>query len=361
MHNRIYVLDWLRGVLALVVVVHHIPVQAGDFAWHFYNIPRIVDMFFFMSGIVITKYKFFSKAHFSLRSFISDRVAYLYPLHLVALLLMVMISVIKRILIPEVTTEVDAFGISLVLSLLMLNSTYYPGDNPGFNYPSWSISAEFICYLVIGWLFLKLDRSRLFYLIITVLFLVAGWALLEYQFLFDATHSGGVILGLVNFCAGALVYSVFSRYGWELGQFKLGVPMSFGVIAVLGGYVAVLVFALPSFSPAVLMVTGWAVVSFLALLSVESSFNKISRWLGELSYPVYITHAVSISVVSGFFKFVLVPRMPNLSIGAGDILTFSETTYLFGYCALVVGVSVLMAVVLNRLVVLITANFRSQW
>ena len=148
--RRIHELDALRGIAALGVVVWHYGAHFGATPlglalFPFYNAGFLfVDFFFVLSGYVIARAFWREPRQSQLGANILARIARMYPLHLLTLLL---VAVLLACL-PATARDPDFVQPTndarhFLLNLLLLNQS---GLQQGwsFNTPAWSISAEFI-------------------------------------------------------------------------------------------------------------------------------------------------------------------------------------------------------------------------
>src|SRR6185369_11140777 len=111
-------LEALRGIAALLVVLHHLALNAGSFlasvpflrqGWMF------VDLFFVLSGYVIASVHAESEATGqSARRFLIRRFFRLYPLHLVTL-----VAALILVDMPSATAALPGYGTMVALNLSM--------------------------------------------------------------------------------------------------------------------------------------------------------------------------------------------------------------------------------------------------
>lgn len=141
--NRFVYLDFLRFAFAMVVFFGH--------AKAYLALPKAelaVDYFFILSGFVLTHaYKDRVLAPQFLASFIRDRVARLYPLHLATLAVLVFfniwfLEVTNGQWLEQGWSYQDGRTYTLSLSLLLLNNVGLTPSGPSWNAPAWSISVE---------------------------------------------------------------------------------------------------------------------------------------------------------------------------------------------------------------------------
>lgn len=218
-------LDAIRGFAALIVVLCHwqfffytdyttmpsavseMPLPLYSWLSVFYNLAfYAVDLFFLLSGFIF--FWFYgdkiSSRETSFNNFISYRVTRLYPIHFVTLVALVflqamMIKVNSR---PFIIQNNDTYH--FILNLFMIHSWGFephPIYN-GFNGPSWSVSVEFLLYLLFFLLSYKRWQHKK-WLLITIV--IAG-ALLQHFY-------SMVGQGVYSFFLGGLV---FQLYKWLL-------------------------------------------------------------------------------------------------------------------------------------------------
>lgn len=316
--QRIHTLDGLRGWLALYVAVYHLAApltQEGlaleslkawlSVAWW------TVDMFFVMSGFVMMHvYCSVFADRVGLVDgwrFMKARWARLYPVHVLALVLMLpgflrMPDHAALWQLEEGRYSADAF----LKSLLMLHGPWM--DVRSWNYPAWSISAEWHAYLLFPALAWLMQRSLAW---------VPRWApwaccvapLLVYSLGTAAdTHptNGGLLMWRVLplFVAGMFCRVLVTR---DAGGWGLAPVLTCALLLSPWPDLAVMT------CPAVLL---WALSSQGRAVGLSSA---ISVWLGKVSYSLYMTHAVvEMYVVQGGLRLVAKLGLGSLEHGAGS-------------------------------------------
>jgi peptidoglycan/LPS O-acetylase OafA/YrhL len=296
---RIHTLDGLRGWLALYVAVYHLsaPLTQDGLALAWLK-PWMgaawwtVDMFFVMSGFVMMHvYRDVFAQRIKLADgwhFMKARWARLYPVHVLALVLM--LPGFLRMPDHAILWQIDDGRYSaeaFVKSLLMLHGPWM--DARSWNYPAWSISAEWHAYLLFPVLAWVMQRA------ISWLPRWTPWACCGVPWLVywlgaaaDPHPTNGDLLMwrvLPLFLAGMLCRGLFARNvaGWGLAP-----VLAAGLLASPWPELAVMT------CPAVLL---WALSSQGARVGLAGS---VSVWLGKVSYSLYMTHAlVEMYVVQG--------------------------------------------------------------
>lgn len=291
--RRFVVLDFYRFVAALGVFIFHLKLidQGISPAWNG-SFGLFVDMFFILSGFVISySYPSDARGMRAYSRFMIRRIARIYPLHLLSLLIFVVLI--------GVGLERTARSTSLdFLYNLLLLQAWGVTNHLSFNSPSWSISAEFFCYLVFPLLMLLARKVKPIVLgaIVAVLYLVLAHGHLpiwqERSQMYGANYDYGMLRALPGFLNGILLAILFRLSGPYRHK-----PVIFAGIGVFGLSVLVLnVFAKPDlanllFSCAILLTAVG-----------ESAFKEFpgARLLGRLgntSYAIYMLHdAVLIAV-----------------------------------------------------------------
>jgi peptidoglycan/LPS O-acetylase OafA/YrhL len=313
---RIHALDGLRGWLALYVAIYHLaaPLTGPDMAlapirawlgaaWW------TVDMFFLMSGFVMMHvYQQVFTARLSTADawrFMKARFARLYPVHLLALLLMLpgflrMPDHVALWLVDDGRFSADAF----VKSLLMLHGPWM--EDRSWNYPAWSISAEWHAYLVfplLAWLLGKAStqvwgsaRARALAGWATVLCCVPPLVLYVTASGGDVHPTNGAVMmwrALPLFIAGMLCRM---QLPCDPGSTNLRWVPWLTMVLLFGPLPELAVLACPA-------VLCWA-------LSRQGDgwglSAPLSLWLGKVSYSLYMTHAlVEMYVVQGGLRLAV--------------------------------------------------------
>jgi len=267
--KRLVILDVVRFLLSVLVVLYHVPKQ--------YSLGIISDLggyavvgFFVMSGFVI-QYSYGNSR--KIGNFFLKRFFRLYPL-----LLLTTLAEIFVLIFYELYKGVNLLSLNNILeTVLMLNSTPLLGISYGLNPPSWSLSAEMISYIFFGLLiYVDLNKGYLLVLISILLFMFTG------NVGFHNPSTYGFIGCLITFTIGAGFKLINSYY------FKISIIC---FIFLWGVYDKNNYF----FAISLILI-----FIFLTEIKISSStFSFISKYLGELSFPVYMSHSLVLFITAG--------------------------------------------------------------
>lgn len=302
----------LRGLAALFVVAYHLQYRAGhlpieDATTFFKRSYLMVDLFFILSGFIMAYvYDLRPGARMTradVRTFLLRRFIRIYPLHLVTLIAMVLYATVLSIAFAAVGKPVpvqwsDHSLVLLGAQFLLLNA-WVPGPN-GWNIPSWSISAEFVAYLLFpAFVAVAAARPR------PAALLGMLGAILFYIYGADGSSldiTGGAfapVRCLAGFVLGLVMHGSRSWFG-HLGSRTLSVIQIAAVIWSL------LLMAVPSNDS--LVIPGFACVVVATWTDrgviAQALSTRVLQWLGDISYAVYIVHILVINVFFGWDRSV---------------------------------------------------------
>jgi peptidoglycan/LPS O-acetylase OafA/YrhL len=294
----------LRGIAALWVVFYH---YTGTYLpnLHVENYSHIldkgylaVDLFFMLSGFVMTHVyhrAFTESVSGNYRNFLVARVARLYPLHLLVLVLFVATALAARVVAYATTGAVEtiplqgprSFG-ALIANLFMLQGL--KASTLSWNYPAWSISLEFLAYLAFPFVLPVMWRARAATKLGLALLLFAALAWLAYLTAGDFNQWDGpdaLLRCLPEFMLGTLLYSAF-RSGTStalLGSDAVALALSLGTILLLH-----------LGAPDLLIVAAFAVLILAAVANTGTFAQALNVkpliWLGDISYSLYLIHSL---------------------------------------------------------------------
>ncbi|GAA3852754.1 acyltransferase [Celeribacter arenosi] len=317
-------LEAFRGFAALLVAWFH-----SGFVY--FEKPLLVrpaniyvDFFFVLSGFVLMHaYLGRVQSGMGFYRFAALRLARLWPLHMAMLFVWVVYIGTQVVLHKWAGIGDGEFGdtslLSFVYNVLLIHSLGVM-DHLTWNYPSWSISAEYYTYLIF-FVFLSVFM-RVKYTAITLASLAATLGLFFISILRDspsilASHDFGLLRCIAGFFAGAAVYGLYQRYPLclsrglsslvEIGALCLSIYCVVNSVADRGMQLA-------------------SIASFVVLIFVFSSGRGILsdalslspfRFLGRISYSVYLVHAIVLS--AGGFVMKQLFNLERTEIAPGHL------------------------------------------
>lgn len=189
-------------------------------------------------------------------------------------------------------------------SLLFTNSTPVLGNSPGMNYPSWSISAEMISYLIFGTVVLLFPKYKSYVFGLILLFTVS---MLFSTGFYRQTSQWGFLRGLTCFITGIYVYKLYARVCYK----TISKYYELAVILIVSVYIF-FISKIPN-QPIVMLVPIFFGIMLFVLAFGKGLVSTTLRcrpvlWLGSISYSIYLNHAVVLIVYSKLiFKVAAVP------------------------------------------------------
>ncbi|MEZ6140397.1 MAG: acyltransferase [Zavarzinella sp.] len=307
----IYALTSLRGVAALWVLLHHFSPDLFNLLpamrW-FQPILKFghlaVPLFFILSGYVLgIRYldRFQTIRFKELLLFWWLRLGRIYPVHLAALfccLLLVISS--KHPVDPR--NSLDSF----LANIFLVHAWEYEFTTLAWNYPSWSISSEWFAYLLfptLAWSVCRLSirtTSILFLLTIPCSVMV---------FTLDSIVFRGLVYIIPTFFGGVFLARLHARWQKTI-RFRLT-----DFLVILGIVLPYLV-TNEKIVHACYLVLFFLLVLLFALAGNTATWIWKSRalvFLGNISYSLYMTHALVLMVLGGVIPFGAMPEYPLIT------------------------------------------------
>ena len=320
---RYEILDGLRGVAALMVVLFHLfeTYSAGPADQIINHGYLAVDFFFVLSGFVIG-YAYDDRwDKMTTWGFFKRRLTRLHPMVIVGTLIGAALFFFAGTAFPK-TLEVEWWKIVLCLVMGLLMIPCGPGldirgwgETNSFNGPNWSLTLEYIGNILYALVLRRLPAAALAVLAVASAFftldLTLGWNV--FGLLPEAQYNviGGwsltpdqIYIGLTRlmypFLCGLLISRVLPS------RRSSGNP-SGSPIRLRGGFwwcslAIVAILAAPCIGGRQCVADGiYQAVSILLLFplivlagagsrTTDARSTAICKWLGDISYPIYITH-----------------------------------------------------------------------
>lgn len=289
------VLDPLTGVrffLALGVVLFHyqlVWIFPGDSG--LFNRARLgVDIFFILSGFILTHVYLQDDAVLDYRRFLGARIARIYPAHL--FILLGMLGLVLASSLFGVRLEPGRFNPVDFAGTLLLVQAWFPRETQTFwNGPAWSLSAEWFAYLTfpVYAALVSILRARPWSIIAlaTILF-VALDAIYRAQFdrvLPRAEDSLGILRIIPEFLYGMGLYYLGLRWTPSARVSVMGALASTGALLALmqiGADDRLIVAAAGPFILSLALLAKARVRTFLS--------HPVALFAGEASFALYLVH-----------------------------------------------------------------------
>lgn len=289
--KHLHEIDALRGIAAvLVACVFHLFFLFGDrftapmgglpvMSWLYDHGWTMVDLFFVVSGYIFSHVYLSENAlkpDTTIRSFFVARLARLYPLHFLT-----MILIIPAILLHgggvSLLEKLDLYHFGLN-ALMLQGSGLQVGYS--FNVVSWSISVEVLCY-VLFFMAARLGGRSL--AILSVIVIVSGTML---TFTSSSETIWAIGRGLSGFFAGCVAWRLreLRSPSWLL---LVCAVLPFALVPAFFNYGNFL--GLTAFPAAVLLAQRLPILR-----------ARCFRWLGARSYSIYLWHPVVYMSARGF-------------------------------------------------------------
>lgn len=305
-------LTGLRFWAALWVVLFHFRGYAGVEAIQTSALTKGylgVDLFFILSGFVLAHVYGQSLADGTYRHlpFIKKRIARVYPMHIVMLAFFFVVALAAPA-IGFTLAYPDKYDFAeLPKHVLMVHAWIGRGEE--FNYPSWSISAEFFAYICFPAVMLLARWPRL--MMAAGLVAVFGWYF--GAVLVTGRHS----TGLVDWHIMRIMPEFLLGAGMRMAMAHMRIPLLTNKHATLA--MAVVVVAL-----AAINAPDWAMLAGLIGLIAAAAErsrdghegvleSKTGLYLGEISYALYMVH-VAVAMVYFNITDRLVGRSEHVTV-----------------------------------------------
>jgi len=303
-------LTGLRGYAALMVCLHHFNYRKSGTL--FFDIVAKGDwgviVFFVLSGFVLAYvYQEWFKPGFKITEyyrFIRLRLARVYPLHLLMLLLWGLFIVYGRIAVTDNDTPFTFF-----LNLTLTHAWGFT-RSLSWNLPSWSISSEFFCYLLFPFLMLLARLGRGYIVLLMAFSLVEPLYHPYAHFVKLIMDSFNLIFAVHQFEYGVSLIDWFCTFAFGVFIFLLlqGRNLLGGLrelFFMLGCGLFFYVFSaglsdndeirlLISLASALFIVSAY----YEGKLAVLVFGNPVAVFLGLISYALYLSHIILQQVMS---------------------------------------------------------------
>lgn len=335
--NYIYGLDSLRGIAAISIVFLHFTTylfpEIGKAILQYTPALKrtylFVDMFFIISGFVLAhnyQQVFSQSIKFSqYLLFVLKRLIKIYPLHLVTLLILMLFFGISQP-IPE---SAENSGVIINPATLLMNLTLTQSwgladqgclNCTSWNYPSWSISVEWLSYLFMPFVFWLAMRLKSVFVLLSFLLLFLVYYLIE------------VPHGHLDYSSWPGVLRCFTGVFIGVSLKNYGKRLTCVCFPILGLAVVSLLLHFSVWDTPIILGLAYMVVTVVNSDQEGWVVNPLLQYLGQRSYSIYMIHGV-VHLLFGYwpqvvFEMKLFGSLDLAESLLGLVLTISFTLFL---------------------------------
>ncbi len=332
--SRLGFIDALRGFGALYILVYHVmlipnpPLNVPGWARTIIlNGGTGVTLFFLLSGftLMLSMRKHAAETG-STRDFYLRRFFRIAPLFYV----WIVVSLIRD----------KTFGITHSLGVVLLSVVFgfnlVPGEHQGFVWASWVLGVEMLFYLVFPLLYRYIDslwKSVAFFILSAAFFSVFSYVVSNYIAMDPAIRvtylQFNFFQQLPVFAIGMTVFFLFEKFiqnrrvhrGW-------GIACLAGAAAL---FWAVFEYRIPAqMNYLYLVAAAYGTLTLgLAILPLNVLVNPVSRYLGEISYSIYLNHPTIVwGLIPAYLYLYTFPFPRTITFGAAFLLTLGVVAVL---------------------------------
>jgi peptidoglycan/LPS O-acetylase OafA/YrhL len=332
---RYELLDGLRGLAALVVVMHHLKMVAvGHYA---------VMVFFVISGYCITASAESCRARgLEFKAFMARRVRRIYPPYLLALLFFTITRAVKTAtggsndLARTATEWLQNITLTQWVTLLIHPKSWATQDPTLFVPAFWSLNYEEQFYLVIAMCLVLAARKRVAMIVPVVGLMAIGLAC-------NAYRPGDWVCGLfveywAHFALGSLLFFVLCKYTtWRIRALFVVALLSLGVWLAIRLLPWAPAYAETQRAFVELLLLVALTLSLLILRPYSAALARTHLWkpiaaLGTISYSLYLIHQFNLNLVNSTARLILPAGTPQAFYDAFLLALHIGLASAFWYC-----------------------------
>lgn len=295
----------LRGIFILMIVLHHLDLYDGGGSLG-------VSFFFMLSGFSLSLgyYDKVCKSDFNFCSYFKKRCEKFYPLHwlcLFAVLPLTLLPIIKGTSDIKATIATLIPNALLLQSLIPIKSVYF-----SFNAVSWYLSATIILAFLYPFIVKGLNKLSDGGKIVILFAILSAYTTLVCLLPIEQRHAILYInpfVRAVDFIIGIYLFLLYRKNFLRSRQiFSNRWYESITIIMII---VAVITSCIASENTVLIAAIYWLPLSILLLTNTSSQQNwggrrvfNIFVWIGEISFPMYLTHQIVIRYVGTLCSFI---------------------------------------------------------
>ena len=335
---RFEALDAWRGVCACFVVLFHFhgysPIYTSPLVRNSY---LFVDFFFVLSGFVIAwNYSARLDSWASLKRFLILRIGRLYPLHVFTLLSFIAYETVKLAsrggragAAQPFTGGTDPLA---VLTNLLLAQSLNVHDMLTWNGPSWSISAEWWTYVLFALVAVAAGVRNWMLLAVAI---AAPLLLLRLSTTgMDVTYDWGLIRSVFGFALGVAccrIHRALQRKARRTAPLPASSRAAFATALEFAVLAAVVLFVSFAGKDNVSLLAPFLFSAAVLVFAAEDGLvsrlfrTRPLKWVGQLSYSIYLTHFLLVITVPAAIK-----RIFQIDLWTPFALAGGGTVQLYG-------------------------------
>ncbi|PAC04130.1 acyltransferase family protein [Escherichia coli] len=330
-------IHYLRGLAALFVVCFHfrgyinntyIQNNLGDLLFSKGSIG--VDIFFIISGFIIS---LATEKDNGVKSFALKRIFRIYPVYLFFIITMI-------IMIPSMP------AIDIIKSMLFVNLNYSL-EAPYFGYSvifvGWSLTYEVLFYF---YFLISIVIGRKYRVIVCSFLILSSFAACNYYIygtiVFDIKKpmmdmdAAGLLKLLsspmfIEFIIGMVFYEIHKKIK-SINQSQTVISLS--IIAIILSFASLYNIQRLDHGPTSMGAIAAVIIFTLIVINNAIKYNKLFIYLGDISYSLYLSHAVIITFIK---------------INHSEISAIFHTTGI-SFFMIVVLLSIIMATITHKII-----------
>lgn len=301
--KRIHGPDILRGIAALSVIFFHVLYVTGIpysqlNLWITGRFDFFVRIFFMISAFSMA-YVYIDKINslHDLKIFYLKRAFRIAPLFYFVIILNIIIAIITSNPIANVD---DIFLNSLFVFSLI------PGKHGSLVGGGWSIGIEMIFYILFPFFLVIAGNIRSALISFSLLLITSLITTKYYGISFDGKLNAFGKLNILAhaqfFIVGFIIYHIWVKFKLDISKSICGIAFFASIIAMI------LSFRLQSFIPEEIFISAiGSVLLYSSVLGLPKILdNRLTRYLGLISYSTYLMQFPVISILSwiGFYRYL---------------------------------------------------------